>query len=241
MASLGAARWNAFAGTARCDLRHRALELSRLPGGPNGGAESRGRKYRGDEARVDVQQCAEALEKIFHDADFPPGAYTNLVISSRAANQVIDDDRVQGVSFTGSNDSGAKVAERAGRNVKKTILELGGSDPFIVLDDAEIKLAVDRAVVGKMTNMGQSCVAAKRFIVHEDVSGEFVDHFRAKLFELKMGDPLDEATGVAPLSSPRAAEILEDQVNRSVKGGAKIILGGKRAIRKRFLRVMHSD
>jgi len=176
-----------------------------------------------------VPQCAEALEKIFHDAGFPPGAYTNLPISSRLANQVIDDDRVQGVSFTGSNDSGAKVAERAGRNVKKTILELGGSDPFIVLDDAEIKLAVDQAVVGKMTNMGQSCVAAKRFIVHEDVSGEFVDHFRAKLFELKMGDPLDEATGVAPLSSPRAAEILEDQVNRSVAGGAKVILGGKRA------------
>jgi succinate-semialdehyde dehydrogenase/glutarate-semialdehyde dehydrogenase len=176
-----------------------------------------------------VQQCAEALEKIFHDAGFPPGAYTNLVISSRLAGQVIDDDRVQGVSFTGSDDSGAKVAERAGRNVKKTILELGGSDPFIVLDDAEIKLAVDRAVLGKMTNMGQSCVAAKRFIVHEDVSGEFVDHFRAKLFELKMGDPLDEATGVAPLSSPRAAEILEDQVNRSVAGGAKVILGGKRA------------
>ena len=168
-----------------------------------------------------VQQCD--TKKIFHDAGFPPGAYTNLPISSRLANQVIDDDRVQGVSFTGSNDTGAKVAERAGRNIKKTILELGGSDPFIVLDDAEIKLAVDQAVVGKMTNMGQSCVAAKRFIVYEDVSGEFVDHFRAKLVELKMGDPLDEATGVAPLSSPRAAEILENQVNRSVAGGAKLI------------------
>jgi succinate-semialdehyde dehydrogenase/glutarate-semialdehyde dehydrogenase len=176
-----------------------------------------------------VQQCAEALEKIFHDAGFPPGAYTNLVISSRLADQVIDDNRVQGVSFTGSDDSGAKVAERAGRNVKKAILELGGSDPFIVLDDAEIELAVDRAVLGKMTNMGQSCVAAKRFIVHEDVSREFVDRFRAKLLELKMGDPLEEATGVAPLSSPRAAEILEGQVNRSLAGGAKVILGGKRA------------
>lgn len=175
-----------------------------------------------------VPQCAEALDKIFHDAGFPPGAYTNMPISSRLANQVIDDDRVQGVSFTGSNDSGAKVAEHAGRNVKKTILELGGSDPFIVLDDADIELAVDRAVTGKMTNMGQSCVAAKRFIVHQDVSGEFVDHFRTKLSQLKMGDPLDEATGVAPLSSPRAAEILEDQVNRSVAGGAKVILGGKR-------------
>jgi succinate-semialdehyde dehydrogenase/glutarate-semialdehyde dehydrogenase len=176
-----------------------------------------------------VQQCAEALEAIFRDAGFPPGAYTNLAISSRLANQVIDDDRVQGVSFTGSNDSGAKVAERAGRNVKKTILELGGSDPFIVLDDAEMNLTIDCAVMGKMTNMGQSCVAAKRFIVQEKVGGKFVDRFRAKLAELKMGDPLDEATGVAPLSTTRAAEILEDQVNRSVAGGAKVILGGKRA------------
>ena len=176
-----------------------------------------------------VQQCAEALEAIFRDAGFPPGAYTNLAISSRLANQVIDDDRVQGVSFTGSNDSGAKVAERAGRNVKKTILELGGSDPFIVLDDAEMNLTIDCAVMGKMTNMGQSCVAAKRFIVQEKVGGKFVDRFRAKLAELKMGDPLDEATGVAPLSTARAAEILEDQVNRSVAGGAKVILGGKRA------------
>ena len=176
-----------------------------------------------------VQQCAEALEAIFRDAGFPPGAYTNLAISSRLANQVIDDDRVQGVSFTGSDDSGAKVAERAGRNVKKTILELGGSDPFIVLDDAEMKLAIDCAVMGKMTNMGQSCVAAKRFIVQEKGGGKFVDRFRAKLVELKMGEPLDEATGVAPLSTARAAEILEDQVNRSIAGGAKVILGGKRA------------
>ncbi|HEX3420478.1 MAG TPA: NAD-dependent succinate-semialdehyde dehydrogenase [Candidatus Udaeobacter sp.] len=176
-----------------------------------------------------VPQCAEALEAIFRDAGFPAGAYTNLVISSRLANQVIDDDRVQGVSFTGSNDSGAKVAERAGRNVKKTILELGGSDPFIVLDDADMNLTVECAVSGKMTNMGQSCVAAKRFIVQEAVGAEFVDRFRAKLVELKLGDPLDEATGVAPLSTARAAEILEDQVIRSVAGGAKVVLGGKRA------------
>ena len=175
-----------------------------------------------------VQQCAEALEALFRDAGFPDGAYTNLPMSSRLANQVIDDDRVQGVSFTGSNASGAKVAERAGRNVKKTILELGGSDPFIVLEDAELKIAVDCAVQGKMTNMGQSCVAAKRFVIHEDVAGEFLDHFRARLATLEMGDPLDETTGVAPLSTARAAEILEDQVNRSVAGGAKIVLGGKR-------------
>jgi succinate-semialdehyde dehydrogenase/glutarate-semialdehyde dehydrogenase len=175
-----------------------------------------------------VQQCAEALDLLFHDAGFPSGAYTNLAITSRRANRVIDDDRVQGVSFTGSDDAGARVGERAGRNVKKTILELGGSDPFVVLEDADMDLTVDRAVFGKMTNMGQSCVAAKRFILLESVREEFVDRFRERLAGLKMGDPLDESTGVAPLSSVEAAARLEDQVNRSVAGGARVILGGKR-------------
>jgi succinate-semialdehyde dehydrogenase/glutarate-semialdehyde dehydrogenase len=175
-----------------------------------------------------VQQCAEALDRLFQDAGFPAGAYTNLPITSRRANRVIDDDRVQGVSFTGSDDSGARVAERAGRNVKKTILELGGSDPFVVFEDADMDLTVDRAVFGKMTNMGQSCVAAKRFILLESVSEEFVDRFKERLAGLRMGDPLEESTGVAPLSSVDAARKLEDQVNRSVAGGARVILGGKR-------------
>jgi len=175
-----------------------------------------------------VQQCAQALEKLFHDAGFTDGAYTNLVITSHTSNRVIDDDRVQGVSFTGSDASGAQVAERAGRNVKKTILELGGSDPFVVLEDADMDLTVDRAVDGKMTNMGQSCVAAKRFIVHQFIADEFINRFRDRLAGLKMGDPLDESTGVGPLSSVEAAARLEDQVNRSVAGGAQVILGGKR-------------
>ncbi|MCU1260670.1 MAG: succinate-semialdehyde dehydrogenase [Bryobacterales bacterium] len=175
-----------------------------------------------------VPQCAEALDRLFHDAGFPPGAYTNLAITARRANKVIDDDRVQGVSFTGSDASGARVAERAGRNAKKTILELGGSDPFVVFEDADMDLTLDRAVFGKMTNMGQSCVAAKRFILLESVSEEFVHHFKERLAALKMGDPLDESTGVAPLSSVEAAARLEDQVNRSVAGGARVILGGKR-------------
>jgi succinate-semialdehyde dehydrogenase / glutarate-semialdehyde dehydrogenase len=175
-----------------------------------------------------VQQCAEALDRLFRDANLPPGAYTNLVVTGGLANKVIDDDRVQAVSFTGSNATGARVAERAGRCVKKTVMELGGSDPFVVLDDANMKLTIDRAVVGKMTNMGQSCVAAKRFILLQSVSGEFVDGFRERLAALKMGDPLDESTGVAPLSSVEAAARLEDQVNRSVAGGAHVLLGGKR-------------
>jgi succinate-semialdehyde dehydrogenase/glutarate-semialdehyde dehydrogenase len=175
-----------------------------------------------------VPQCAEALEALFRDAGFPNGAYTNLVASPQLANRVIEDDRVQGVSFTGSDDAGAQVAERAGRHVKKTILELGGSDPFVVLDDADMNLTLERAVFGKMTNMGQSCVAAKRFILHESVSDQFIDGFRNRLAALKMGDPLDPSTGVAPLVSARAAAKLEDQVKRSVAAGAKAILGGRR-------------
>jgi succinate-semialdehyde dehydrogenase/glutarate-semialdehyde dehydrogenase len=175
-----------------------------------------------------VQQCAVAAAALFRDAGFPTGAYTNLVASSRLAMRVIDDDRVQGVSFTGSESGGARVAERAGKNIKKTVLELGGSDPFVVLEDADMELTVDRAVWGRMTNMGQSCVASKRFIPLEAVSEEFIERFKAKLAALKMGDPLDESTGVAPLYSAQAAARLEDQVNRSVAAGARILLGGKR-------------
>ncbi|MDB5513888.1 MAG: Succinate-semialdehyde dehydrogenase / glutarate-semialdehyde dehydrogenase, partial [Tardiphaga sp.] len=112
-----------------------------------------------------VQQCAEAIDLLFREASFPTGAYTNLVVTAGLANKVVDDDRVQGVSFTGSDTSGARIAERAGRYVKKTTMELGGSDPFVVLDDADMKLTIERAVFGKMANMGQSCVAAKRFIL----------------------------------------------------------------------------
>jgi succinate-semialdehyde dehydrogenase / glutarate-semialdehyde dehydrogenase len=175
-----------------------------------------------------VPQCAEAAERLFRDAGFPSGAYTNLVISSRLTTRVIDDDRVQGVSFTGSDDAGARVAERAGKNAKKTVMELGGSDPFVVLEDADMDLTVKRAVFGRMNNMGQSCVASKRFIPVESVSKEFIERFKEKLSNLKMGDPLDESTGVAPLSSPQAAAHLEDQVKRSVAAGARVILGGKR-------------
>ncbi len=175
-----------------------------------------------------VPQCAEALELLFHDAGFRNGAYTNLAISSQLANRVIDDDRVQGVSFTGSDAAGAQVAERAGKNAKKSILELGGSDPFVVLEDADLEMAVACAVEGKMTNMGQSCVAAKRFILLKKISDEFLERFTEALGSLKMGDPLEESTGVAPLSSKEAAESLEAQVKASVAGGAQVILGGSR-------------
>lgn len=175
-----------------------------------------------------VPQCAEAAAALFRDAGFPPGTYTDLPIGSRNVARVIDDDRVQGVSFTGSDEAGARVGERAGRNVKKTILELGGSDPFVVLEDCDMDLTVERAVFGRMENMGQSCVASKRFIPVESVSGTFVESFKEKLSALRMGDPLDPSTQVAPLSSTQAAARLEDQVKRSVAAGAKVLVGGRR-------------
>ncbi len=175
-----------------------------------------------------VPQCAEAAAVLFRDAGFPPGTYTNLPISSRNVARIIDDDRVQGVSFTGSDEAGARVGERAGKNVKKTILELGGSDPFVVLEDCDMDLTVERAVLGRMGNMGQSCVASKRFIAVELVSEIFVERFKEKLSGLKMGDPLDASTQVAPLSSTQAAARLEDQVKRSVAAGAKVLVGGRR-------------
>jgi succinate-semialdehyde dehydrogenase/glutarate-semialdehyde dehydrogenase len=175
-----------------------------------------------------VPQCAEAFEKLLFEAGVPEGAYTNLVVSARNAGVVIDDDRVQGVSFTGSNVGGAQVGERAGRNVKKTVMELGGVDPFIVLEDADMGLTVERFMEGKLSHTGQICIAAKRIILTKPVAEEFLNRVTKAFSELKPGDPLDESTGYGPLCTLKAAEQLEDQIDRSVTAGAKVIVGGKR-------------
>jgi len=145
---------------------------------------------------------------------------------------LLADNRIKGASFTGSEKAGASLAEAAGKNLKKSVLELGGSDAFIVLEDADINKTVEWAVVGRMSNTGQSCVAAKRFIVVEAVADEFLKKFIEKLSALKVGDPMDKDTQLGPLSSEEAAVHLEDQVKRSVAAGAKILLGGKRIDRK---------
>jgi len=145
---------------------------------------------------------------------------------------LLADNRIKGASFTGSEKAGASLAEAAGKNLKKSVLELGGSDAFIVLEDADINKTVECAVVGRMSNTGQSCVAAKRFIVVEAVADEFLKKFIEKLSALKVGDPMDKDTQLGPLSSEEAAVHLEDQVKRSVAAGAKILLGGKRIDRK---------
>lgn len=175
-----------------------------------------------------VPQCAKAFDDLLKRAGVPEGVHTNLVVSARGAGQVIDDDRVQGVSFTGSNKGGARVAEQAGRNVKKTVMELGGVDPFIVLDDANLDLTLERFLFGKLHATGQICVAAKRIILHEKIAEEFLARARAAFEALEPGDPMDEATGYGPLCTEKAAIELEDQVQRSVAAGATLLTGGAR-------------
>lgn len=173
-----------------------------------------------------VPQCAIAFEKLWVDAGAPQGAYTNLLITHDQVNQVIDDPRIKGVALTGGMSAAKEVAERAGKNVKKTTMELGGSDAFIVLEDADIDKTVKWAVWAKMNNMGQCCVAAKRFIVVESVADRFLDQFQAALNVLKPGDPVDSTTTLGPLSTVGALRQLLDQVERAVAHGAKLLMGG---------------
>ena len=175
-----------------------------------------------------VPQCALAIEKLFTDAGAPAGLYTNLFISSDKIEDLLADPIIKAVSLTGSEGAGASVAAAAGKNLKKSVLELGGSDPFIVLEDAEMDKTVKWAVYGRMQNCGQACTAAKRFIVMDKVYDEFLQKFKGALESMKPGDPMQEATKLGPLSSKSALEDLEEQVEKSVKAGAKLLTGGKR-------------
>jgi len=175
-----------------------------------------------------VPQCAIAFESLWREAGAPAGAYTNLLISHDQVNRVIDDPRVKGIALTGSVEAGKLVAARAGKNLKKSTMELGGSDAFIVLEDADLDKTVQWAVWAKMNNTGQCCVAAKRFIVVEELADRFLEQFRKALSALEPGDPMDKATTLGPLSTEAALLQLLDQVTRAVAGGAKVVMGGKR-------------
>ena len=175
-----------------------------------------------------VPQCAEAFEALWREAGAPAGVYTNLRISHEQVNRLIDDERVRGVALTGSVDAGRQVAARAGQAMKKSTMELGGNDALIVLEDADIDQAVRWAVWAKMNNMGQCCVAAKRLIVVDSVADRFLDSFQSALTRLRVGDPMDLATTLAPLSSEEALAKLLDQVQRSVAHGALLVMGGQR-------------
>ena len=181
-----------------------------------------------------VPQCALAFEGLWREAGAPVGAYTNLFVSHDHVNKVIDDPRIQGVALTGGLDAARGVAARAGQNVKKTTMELGGNDAFIVLADADLDQAVKWAIWAKMNNMGQSCVAAKRFIVVEKLYDRFLAKFQTALADFTPGDPMDPATTLAPLSTEAALVTLLAQVKLAVSKGATVALGGKRIARPGF-------
>jgi succinate-semialdehyde dehydrogenase / glutarate-semialdehyde dehydrogenase len=178
-----------------------------------------------------VPQCAIAFEKLWTDAGAPAGLYTNLLISHDQSNDLIDDPRIKGVALTGSVAAGRSVAARAGQNLKPSSMELGGSDAFIVLEDADLEHTIKWAVWGRMYNTGQTCCAAKRFIVVEKLADKFLERFRAALGALKAGDPLDEKTTLGPLSTESALVDLLKQIDVAVKHGAKVLMGGKRVDR----------
>ncbi|HKO37369.1 MAG TPA: NAD-dependent succinate-semialdehyde dehydrogenase [Solirubrobacterales bacterium] len=173
-------------------------------------------------------ESAEAMQQMFDDAGFPEGAYENVYASNEQIEWVIADPRVRGVSVTGSERAGAAVAEIAGRNLKKVVLELGGSDPFILLGTDDVDDAAQKAAEARLDNTGQSCNAAKRFIVADDLYDEFLEKLREKMTASKSGDPTDEGTEIGPLSSQTAADRLEEQVKKAVGNGAEVVAGGKR-------------
>jgi succinate-semialdehyde dehydrogenase/glutarate-semialdehyde dehydrogenase len=175
-----------------------------------------------------VPQCAMAFEQLFIDAGAPAGLYTNLVISHEQSAKIVDDRRIKGVALTGSTAAGRIIAAGAGKNLKPSSMELGGSDAFIILEDADIAHTIKWAVWGRMYNCGQTCCAAKRFIAVEAVADKFLAEFKQALGALRAGDPMDEKTTLGPLSSESALVTLLAQVHSAVAHGAKLELGGKR-------------
>ena len=181
-----------------------------------------------------VPQCALAFEKLFLDAGAPLGAYTNVFLSGERCATPIADRRIKGVALTGSERAGVAVASESGKALKKSTMELGGSDAFIVLDDADMDTAVKWGVWGRMNNTGQCCVAAKRFILDEKIADQFLGRFRKELEKLVPGDPMDPKTTLGPLCTAEALDLVQRQILTAVDFGAKVALGGKRLDRRGY-------
>ena len=175
-----------------------------------------------------VPQCALAIEEIFTRAGFPQGAFQTLLIGSDAVEVILNDERVVAATLTGSEPAGRSVASIAGKQIKKTVLELGGSDPFIVMPSANLDEAVTTAVKARTINNGQSCIAAKRFIVATEIYEEFERRFVDEMRALRIGDPMEESTDIGPLATPQIVKDLEEQVQKAVAAGARVLTGGKR-------------
>jgi succinate-semialdehyde dehydrogenase/glutarate-semialdehyde dehydrogenase len=174
-----------------------------------------------------VPQCALAIESVFRQAGLPEGCFRTLMISAAQVKGVIEDPRIAAVTLTGSEPAGRQVAATAGGVLKKCVLELGGSDPFIVLEDADLERAVEQAVASRFMNSGQSCIAAKRFILLESIADDFVARFAARVQALQPGDPLDEQTGLAPMARSDLRDELHQQVQKSIEQGAQLVCGGE--------------
>ncbi len=175
-----------------------------------------------------VPQCALAIEDVFRRAGFPEGVFQTLLIGADLVEGLIADPRIAAVTLTGSEGAGRSVASTAGKHLKKSVVELGGSDPFIVMPSADLGTAVSTAVTARMINNGQSCIAAKRFIVHADIYNEFLAQFVSKVSALRVGDPMDEKTQLGPLATSAIRDGLDAQVRASVTQGARLLTGGKR-------------
>ncbi|WP_435344689.1 NAD-dependent succinate-semialdehyde dehydrogenase [Haloarchaeobius sp. HRN-SO-5] len=174
-----------------------------------------------------VPKSALAIEEVFEEAGFPDGAFQTLLVGGSKANDVIRDDRVRAVTLTGSEFAGKQVASTAGEELKKTVLELGGSDPFVVLDDADVEAAAETAASARLQNSGQSCIAAKRFVVHDDVYDEFLSAFVDEMESWTVGDPMDESTDLGPQAREDLLQDLHEQVTESVEAGAECLVGGE--------------
>ncbi len=181
-----------------------------------------------------VPQCALAIEDLFRRAGFPEGAFQTLLLGPERVPRLVDDPRVAAVTLTGSVGAGSSVAAAAGRAIKKSVLELGGSDPFIVMPSADLDRTVAIAVQARTINNGQSCIAAKRFIVHRRIAGEFERRFAERMRALRVGDPMDPATELGPLATEEVREGLDRQVRRTVEAGARLVVGGGRLERPGF-------
>jgi succinate-semialdehyde dehydrogenase / glutarate-semialdehyde dehydrogenase len=175
-----------------------------------------------------VPQCALAIGEILLRAGFPEGAFQALLVGAEKVASILDDPRVRAATLTGSEGAGRSIGSEAGKRIKKTVLELGGSDPFIVMPSADLEQAVETAVRARTINNGQSCIAAKRFIVHERIYDEFTRRFVEGMQALKVGDPMDEATQVGPLAMERTRDDVAEQVRKSVEAGARLLTGGER-------------
>ncbi len=178
-----------------------------------------------------VPQCALAIEEIFHRAGFPEGAFQTLLIGSEQVQSVLEDSRVVAATLTGSEPAGRSVASIAGKQIKKTVLELGGSDPFIVMPSAKLDEAVATAVKARTINNGQSCIAAKRFIIADEIYEEFERGFVEGMKALRIGDPMNESTDIGPLATPQILRDVEQQVKTSIAAGALLLTGGKKVNR----------